>query len=420
MLVEERVRRHREGLVDPREAAEEFRAAAADHADALPFVSSSPTPPDCVRPRGGSAGREGRLAGLLIPVKDLMPVAGMPCAYGSIRRLHHPTQTDPWAASLAAQGAWLVAKSQTSELGMSAYCEPVGMPAVAGLRRADGVVLTPGGSSGGAAAAVARGLVDVAHGSDGGGSLRVPAACLGLVGFKPPHDSSGGVVTAQGFLTRTVADQAYLYGVDRAGLPTAAQRPLTIGVLSRPLHGDGGAVAEHWAQAALAAAEQLARLGHRLVRVEPYGPEVFWSFTQVLAHRSRAIKGPASPLVEWLRAFPADFSGALPVFTAVPQRLWPVDVLLTPTLAHDPVPVGTFSALLPEEDFMAQTRWTPWATLFNITGRPAISVPFGPGVDPSGEERIDRVAGPAPTSVHVGAVRGSARDVLAVALELHR
>ena len=107
-----------------------------------------------------------KLWGIPIPVKDLSPVVGMPVSYGSVSRREIPDATDPFPEVLLNQGALIPGKTQTPELGMSAYTEPVGMPAVDNPRLPGH---TPGGSSGGAAAAVARGVVRVAHASDGGG-----------------------------------------------------------------------------------------------------------------------------------------------------------------------------------------------------------------------------------------------------------
>ncbi|AKK04177.1 amidase [Corynebacterium epidermidicanis] len=339
----------------------------------------------------------GRLSGLLLPIKDLTPVAGMPCSYGSASRVVWQ-ESDPIVLELERQGAVIVGKTATSELGMTAYTEPVGLPAPSWQGH------TPGGSSGGAAVAVASGLVRIAHGSDGGGSLRVPAAACGVVGYKPPHNSAGGKLTAQGFISRTVADQAFIHDLPLAPLG----RPLRVGVLLTPLHGSGS-VSPAWRSAAIAAADALSDLGHSVVEVAPaYGPEPFEAFSDVLAGMCRRITGSASPIVSWLRArglaLPeARHAEALAVFESVPAQVlhaWPFDVLLTPTLAFDPPSVGYFSSLAPADDFAEQTRWTPWATLCNITGWAGISIPFGG------------------RSVHLSALRSSPAELLTLAAEL--
>ncbi|QGU01100.1 Acylamidase [Corynebacterium kalinowskii] len=342
---------------------------------------------------------DGPLNGLLLPIKDLMPVSGMPTAYGSItRQVVEPS--DPFVLSLVARGARIVGKTATSELGMTAYTEPVGMPAV------DNPVWpghTPGGSSGGAAVAVARDLVRIAHASDGGGSIRVPAAACGVVGFKPPHNNAGGKLTAQGFITKTVADQAMMHAV-----PLQA-RPLRVGVLFEPLHGDG-TVAPEWLNACVEAANALSDLGHDVVDVSPaYDQTYFQAFETMLSGMCRKIEGEASPIVEWLRsegqALTAGEQGMAVEkcmsLGDVVRRAWDIDILLTPTLAFDPPKIGHFSALPPREDFDEQTRWTPWCTLFNITGWAGISIPFGG------------------RSIHLGAIRASVPELLALAEELH-
>ena len=351
------------------------------------------------------ADRRGRLHGLVLPIKDLMPVAGFPCSYGSVTRTEMPPETDLWAAQLLKAGIIIPGKSQTSEMGMTAYCEPVGMPAVANPLWPG---RTPGGSSGGAAAAVALGLVDVAHASDGGGSIRVPAAATGTVGVKPPHDSSGGSPTAQGFITRSVADAAFVFGV------SPVSRSLRIGVLVEPLHGDG-AVSPVMVSTVCTVADRLSDLGHRVHEVSrPYGERPFAAFADVLASRSIHIPGPASDIIEWLRERGSALSEsrraeAVADFDAVLQTIlsaWDIDVLLSPTLAHDPPEIGHFSRLEPPEDFAEQTRWTPWATLFNMTGGAAVNVPVA-------------VAGRPPVGVQLGSVRASFGELLGVASQVH-
>lgn len=375
---------------DPRFALDEFFARAEGRPEYAHLA------PELACRRLTDQPELGPLASLPIPIKDLTPVAGMPCSYGAASRMAWQ-ESDPLVLELERRGAIIVGKTATSELGMTAYTEPVDMPAPTWAGH------TPGGSSGGAAVAVASGLVRVAHGSDGGGSLRVPAAACGVVGYKPPHASRGGKLTAQGFITASVADQAFMHSVD-----LAAPRPLRVGVLLAPLHGDG-AVSPAWVRAVKEAAAALSDLGHDVVECAPaYGPEPFDAFTTVLAGMCRRIPGAASPIVAWLRdrgqaLSIAERAAALEVFHHVPTQVmaaWPFDVLLTPTLAFDPPPVGHFSALPPADDFAEQTRWTPWCTLFNITGWAGISIPFGG------------------RSVHLGALRCSPSKLLSVAAEL--
>lgn len=326
---------------------------------------------------------KGRLAGWLIPAKDLSNVAGMPTTFGSAARTTMALDTDPFLLHLQRQGAIIPGKTFASELGLSAYTEPVEQP------HPDNPLFpgcTPGGSSGGAAVAVARGLVRAAHGSDGGGSIRVPAACTGLFGYKPPHNTAQANPVTQGFLTSSLAYAAYIYNIR----PT--QRALRVGVLLDPVHAQVE-VAAHMLAAVDEAAQVAAKSNNVVAVGVPYGLEVFEAFRVVLAWRSRAIRGEASPLVSWLRGQgqklrPEEFAQAAEVFASVRARLlaaWDVDVVLSPTLAFDPPPIGYFSALDPQEDFYAQTCWTPWATMCNMAGLAGLNIPWlTPGQRPVG------------------------------------
>lgn len=347
--------------------------------------------------------RPGRLAGWVIPAKDLSDVAGMPTTMGNAGRTYIPDVTDEFLHALQLAGAIIPGKTLAPEMGLSAYTEPVGLP------HPDNPTLpghTPGGSSGGAAVMVARGLVRAAHASDGGGSIRVPAACTGIVGYKPAHNHARANPVAEGFLTRTLADAAFLYGI------TPVRRPLTVGVLREPVHAPVE-VATGMLDAVENAATTLARHGHRVVEVSPpYGLEVFDAFHTVLAARASHIPGEASPLVSWLRdcghrTTDADLATATDTFMSVRGRLhaaWPnIDLLLSPVLAFDPPPHGFFSSRAPEEDFFTQTQWTPWATMFNMAGLPGLAMPY---------QQIR-------TPLHLGGIRCGGAEIFAVAQELH-
>ncbi|ALC06953.1 amidase [Corynebacterium deserti GIMN1.010] len=338
----------------------------------------------------------GPLHGMVIPAKDLNDVAGMPTAFGNANRRATATQTDPFIQRLISRGAIIAGKTQTSELGMTAYCEPIGMDAP------DNPILpghTPGGSSGGAAVAVARSLVDAAHASDGGGSIRVPAAACGLVGFKPAHDSRGANPSTQGFITRDVATQARLHALQ------PRTRRLRIGVLAEPIHANS-LVDASFLTTLNSTAHLLEQAGHEIISVGvPYGSWAFGAYTECFMAKSAAITDPGSPIVAWLaehgRALsPHQRKSCVRAFDSVASTVheaWDIDVLLTPTLAFTPPKIGHFSSLSPEEDFLEQTRWTPWATLFNMTGGAAISIP------------IDGV------SIHLGAIRADNEDILGLA-----
>jgi amidase len=121
--------------------------------------------------------------GVPISIKDLNPVAGVRCTYGSpVLMNQEATQDDGVVSRIRAAGFVILGKTATSEVGTLPYTEPEGFPPA---RNPWDLDYTPGGSSGGAAAAVAAGLCPIAQGSDGGGSIRGPAFCCGVVGLKP-------------------------------------------------------------------------------------------------------------------------------------------------------------------------------------------------------------------------------------------
>ena len=157
--------------------------------------------------------------GVPISVKDLNPVAGLPCAYGvKILKNRIATEDDGVVTKLKQAGFIILGKTATSEMGMLPYTEPRGFDPA---RNPWSLAHTPGGSSGGAAAAVAAGLGAIAQASDGGGSVRGPAFCCGLVGIKPSRgrvsyapvgERLNGLAT-NGAIGRTVADAAALLDV---------------------------------------------------------------------------------------------------------------------------------------------------------------------------------------------------------------
>src|SRR4028119_2321520 len=157
--------------------------------------------------------------GVPISIKDLNAVAGVRCTYGTPALMDNiATYDEGVVARIKQAGFIIIGKTATSELGSFPYTEPIGFPAA---RNPWNLNYTPGGSSGGAAAAVAAGLCPIAQGSDGGGSIRTPAACCGLVGIKPARgrvshapvgDRISGIAT-NGSIGRTVADAAAMLDV---------------------------------------------------------------------------------------------------------------------------------------------------------------------------------------------------------------
>jgi amidase len=274
-----------------------------------------------------------------------------------------------------------------------------------------------GGSSGGAAAAVAAGLVPVAQGSDGGGSIRIPASCCGLVGLKPTrgrisgHPLYGdpvGLATA-GSIARTVRDAAAMLDVlagRRVGDPSWAPPPsasflaacdaepgrLRVARFSAPVITDS-AVDSEVLRAWEDASRLLESLGHEVVDVAvPLPPEavpVFetcWAVLTAMSVVPPGREGLVRPLTRWLsergRAVSApDFGlaiGAMRRYAAdALTALAPYDAVLTPTLAVPPLPVGAIrDDADPARDFANQKAFTPWTSAWNVTGMPAVSLPL--------------------------------------------
>jgi amidase len=406
--------------VTPRELVDHY----LERADRLDSVGAFVTlTPDMARARADALADErgnpgvdaGPLFGVPTAIKDLNMTAGVRTTFGSAAFADFvPEASDGVTLSLEAAGMVSLGKTNTPEFGSPCYTEPdVAPPAVTPWDR----TRTAGGSAGGAAAAVAAGLVPVAQGSDGGGSIRIPASCCGLVGLKPTRGRiSGrpmygdpvGLATA-GSIARTVRDAAAMLDAlagRRVGDPAWAPPPsetflaacdrepgrLRVARFLAPVITDT-AVDAACVQAWEDASRLLESLGHEVIDVEVPLPreavpvfETCWAvltalsvvppekehllrpLTRWLSERGRAVSGPEFGLaIGAMRRFAA---GAL-------EALAPYDAVLTPTLATPPLPVGAMrNDAAPEADFEAQKAFTPWTSAWNVTGMPAISLPL--------------------------------------------
>jgi amidase len=360
-------------------AAADRRVAEADDVDALPV-----------------------LHGVVVPVKDLNRVAGVRVRFGSETVDVIADVDDDVVVNLRAGNTVMTGKTSTPEFGLPAYTESAVGPYA---RTPWDLTRGAGGSSGGAAAAVAAGLAPVAQGSDGGGSIRIPASVCGLVGLKPsrglvsngPMPDGPGRLGVQGVLARTVADAAALLGVmagtDDAYLRALAEPgPLLVGRYHQPVIAD--TPVHHEALAAFeAASELLASLGHRLVDIEvPLPLEAVPHFEVVWAAGAAGIPVPAEreadlrPLTRWLRERgralePGELQRALRLMAEHAERAVAesahVDIVLTPTLADLPTPIGGIrDDADPAADFAAQKAFTPYTSPYNMTGQPAVSLPL--------------------------------------------
>jgi amidase len=367
--------------------------------------------------------------GVPISIKDLDPVAGMPCSYGLRVLKNRIAEKDNGVVTRLKQAGFVIlGKTTAAEAGTLPYTEPNGfLPA----RNPWNLAYTSGGSSGGAAAAVAAGLCPVAQGSDGGGSVRGPAFCCGLVGIKPSRgrvthapvgDRLSGAAIA-GPLARTVADAAalldamagYVVG-DPYWLPdpkpsflAMTQTPppcLRIGFTTEvPPVGTADPICK---QAVLETAQRLAALGHI---VEPMVPldltELIEPFCIIFQAVLVEIGAPPFVLSKmnrwwWLQARlcpTGKFMRAVTKMQVIARQIVAqfetIDVLLLPTYMHPSIKVGEWAALRPAATLEKIINWIAPCPPFNASGQPAIAFPtgFAPNCTPIGVQLVGQPAG---------------------------
>jgi amidase len=352
------------------------------------------------------AGSTAPLLGIPTAFKDLQAVAGVPVHLGSAAVTVVPESDGPVVGRLRRAGVVTLGTTHAPELGPTCFTESavVGRPAVTPYD----TTRYASGSSGGAAAAVAAGLVPFAHGSDGAGSLRSPAAVCGLVGFKAsrgrvPAAPSFMALGVEGVLTRTVGDTAALLDVvlgpgpeDLYGLPPVTGLEGQLAEGCPPLRVlRWGSARDDVGQAVDLAAKLLADLGHE-VADEP--APLDWDdelreHLQVVVTASVAATARRLPHQELLAPYTrwcleaaasrtaADFLAAQTALAAAASRhlalMAHVDVVLSPVTTQPAVPIGWFEQEGTGEAcgrrMLAWSAWTPWA---NLTGQPAVSLPL--------------------------------------------
>lgn len=395
------------------------------------------------------------LLGVPCPIKDLTQVAGLPFEAGSRAFVGQIAAHDAGIVQrLHAAGTITLGKTTTPEFGMTAYTEPATGTAA---RSPWDPRRTAGGSSGGAAVAVSAALAPVAHGSDGGGSIRIPASCCGVVGLKPsrgrispgPLGVAGNGLVSDGILARTVYDIAMLLTAMTNNLPGDSfviQAPhksfecalatqeeslahleingiphhqLRIAVLTQPLICHDLVVHPQAIRAVERAACLLAQAGcHIDAAPIPFEPEDWAAFEPVWSVGAASIPLPESgyeqlmPLTRWLidrgrECTATGYANALNALQSLAARTaaaWQdFDAILSPVLSGPPEFPEKLQLPDPQADFQAQSRFTPWASTWNILGAPAISVPLH-------RARVDDVE--LPFGIQLGATRLGDEELL--------
>ncbi|WP_323132866.1 amidase [Marinobacter lipolyticus] len=388
---------------------------------------------------------DGFFRGVPTFIKDNMDVAGMPTRHGSAAvPPQAAAKTGAVAEQILAQGYLCLGKSALPEFGFNASTEHAGAPP---SRNPWNLAFSTGASSGGSAALVAAGVVPIAHANDGGGSIRIPAACCGLVGLKPSRgrlvDNEAAKalpinIVCDGVVTRSVRDTARFYAeaerhfrnrkLPELGMvkgPSA--KPKTIGLVLDSING------HPTDQATRETVEHTARLlesmGHRIVPMDvPIAtsfPEDFARYWGMLAFGVKAngrklmhpgfdktrVDGLTNGLDRMFRKqfykLPATLWRLRRSFHEYARAMEGFDAVLTPVLGHTTPEIGYLS---PEQDFDQLfdrlTRYVSFTPLANATGAPAIALPMGQSRDNL------------PVAVHLMGCHGGERTLLELAYAL--
>ncbi|GEP34819.1 putative amidase AmiB2 [Nocardioides szechwanensis] len=369
----------------------------------------------------------GPLHGVPIAIKEELDVAGTVTTFGGEANSTPAAEDGEVVRLLRAAGAVIVGKTTMPEFGAWPYTESVSR----GITRNPwDRTRTPGGSSGGTAAAVASGMVPVGIGGDGGGSIRIPSACCGLFGLKPqrgrvttaPHPHLWWALGTVGPLSRTVLDSALVYDVIRGSRPTdrfsaggsgsfveAAQRapgrlrvgwsvkPVTLGIKPDPVH----------VRAVEDTARLLTDLGHDVREIEPHYPDPTAAFVpqffagirteaDAVEHYDRLERRTRETyrLGSWVTPRVTEWAvRASERVGAKANRVFQdIDVLLTPTMAHRPPRVGVLDGRGTVASSLAAMPAIAYVALWNVAGNPAASVPCGLAADglPVGVQLVGR------------------------------
>ncbi|HBE17796.1 MAG TPA: amidase [Cyanobacteria bacterium UBA11149] len=346
--------------------------------------------------------------GVPIAIKDLNAVKGLPCTYGTPVLKDKIAPDDEGVVVRIKQAGFIIlGKTATSELGSLPYTEPPGFQPTRNPWNLD---YTPGGSSGGAAAALAAGLSPIAQASDGGGSIRGPAFCCGLVGLKPTRgrisyapvgDHQSGIAT-NGVLSRTVADAAALLDVmsgyisgDPYWLPdpeisflaASSQTPPQLKIAFSSTVQPIGAATEVCRNAVQETVDLLTGMGHIVEEGCPDFSGLIEPFKKVWQAGIAAAGIPLSllsPMNRWI----GEQSGSAGEYLQAVTKMQIVsrqivgffsnfDVLVLPTYMYPTIRIGEWADLSPAETLENIIKWIAPCPPFNASGLPAIAIPTG-------------------------------------------
>jgi amidase len=439
------------GATTARAEVEASLARIAEHEPALnafTLVRADEALAEAAALDDGGPGHDGPLAGVPVAVKEEYAVAGTVTTLGGRGNSTPATQDSEAIRRLRAAGAIIVGKTTMPEFGQVPFTEAL----------ATGVTRNPfnpdrsvGGSSGGSAAAVASGMVPLALGADGGGSIRIPAACTGLIGLKPtrgrislaPQSQHWYALVVLGGMSRTVADSAALLDVlagststDRWSLPESAAAPTSYAAAAAT---DPAPLRVAWTTKAVvagvstdaevaAATESLARvlaaLGHRVGHIAPRWPIPTDAFLPQyyagMREEAESVEHPdlleprtrqTVAMSRWATTKAAERAvrRGERIADAIDERLLTdADVLVLPVMPRISPEVGLLGD---SHAVRAQLLTIPYVAntaIFNVSGHPAISVPSG-----RDEHGI-------PIGVQLVARRGREDVLLALAGQLER